>query len=118
MTEEMKIVTLKMTAEEAEALTQYLMDHDIDNRSDFIREAIRTYMVGASETNETGEDGIYVRLNGIQLQTIENMRRDGTIFDAESYIRKLVENDLIPQEAVQDSKMRAFRAAQQAARNQ
>lgn len=94
-----------------------MSDNEIENRSDFIRAAIHGYIAHAKDSSGgVQDDGVFIRLNGVQLQTLENMRKDGTIYDAESYIRALVLDDLVPVESIEDSKNRAFKAAQQSSR--
>ena len=65
---------------------------------------------------EAGEDGIYVRLSEVLIQAMENLKKEGVIFDEESYIRQLVMSDLIPQESLENTKTNAFKAAQEASR--
>lgn len=109
-------ITLRVSPEELQALEDYMAANDIDNRSDFIRDMIRDKIAGKAQTAEAGDNAVVVRLSPVVLQTIENMKADGTIFDAESYIRQLIMTDIIPKEAVEDSKARAFGAAQQSSR--
>ncbi len=110
-------ITLRVSPEDIQLMEDFMSEHEIGNRSDFIRDAIRGYIANSRTSPEMDADGIYVRLTGVQLQTLENMRKDGTIYDAESYIRQLVAVDIIPKEALEDSKARSFKAAQQSSRN-
>ena len=117
MSEEPKLLTLKMPPEELDVLSKYLEDHDIDNRSEFIRRCIKKTIEGVKETGPE-EDGILkLRMNPILLMTLDNMVKDGVIYDKESYVRSLVERDVIPAEVMDDSKVRAFKSAQSADRN-
>lgn len=110
-------ISIRLSNEDIQDMEDFMSDNEIENRSDFIREAIHGYIAHARASPEGPQgDGVFVRLNEVQLQTLENMRRDGTIYDAESYIRALVLADLVPKESVEDSKVRAFKAAQQASR--
>lgn len=109
-------ISLRLSTDDNQLLENYMADHGIENRSVFIRDLIRDTVTGAKTKVEEGEDGIYVRLNQVQLQTLENMKEDGTIFDAESYIRQLIMSDIVPKDSLEDSKSRAFKAAQQASR--
>ena len=56
------------------------------------------------------------RLRLTQACTLANMKADGTIYDEESYIRQLVMTEVIPKVSMEDSKSRAFAAAQQSSR--
>ncbi len=116
MTDELKLITLKMPADEVEALQRFLMDNDLDNRSEVIRRAITSYISGKPAA-AADEDGIFVRLNPVLLLALDNMVRDGTIYDAESFIRTLVEKEIIPEDLLADSKARAFHSAQTSFRN-
>ena len=117
MAEDLKLITLKMPAEEVEALQRFLMDNDLDNRSEVIRRAITNYIAGKDRGETKEEDGIFVRLNPVLLLAMENMVKDGTIYDAESFIRALVEKEIIPADVMDDSKARAFTNAQSSFRN-
>ncbi len=117
MTDELKLITLKMPADEVEALQRFLMDNDLDNRSEVIRRAITNYISGKGAAVTGEEDGIFVRLNPVLLLALDNMVRDGTIYDAESFIRTLVEKEIIPEDILADSKARAFHSAQTSFRN-
>jgi len=119
MNDELKLITLKMPVGEIEALSQYLMEHDIDNRSEFIRRCIgKTIEETTTEGKTSEEDGILaVHLNPVLLMTLDNMVKDGVIYDKESYVRSLVEKDIIPADIMDDSKARSFRSAQSSNRN-
>lgn len=91
MAEDLKLITLKMPVDEVQALQDFLTDNDLDNRSEVIRRAITSYIEGGAKAKRPSE-GIFVRLNPVLLLAMENMEKDGAIFDAESYIRNLVEN--------------------------
>ena len=119
MNDELKLITLKMPVSEIESLSEYLMDHDIDNRSEFIRRCIaKTIEETTTEGTTSEEDGILaVHLNPVLLMTLDNMVKDGVIYDKESYVRSLVEKDIIPADIMDDSKARSFRSAQSSNRN-
>lgn len=116
MAEELKLITLKMPVEEIQALQDFLTDNDLDNRSEVIRRAITNYISGG-EKEKKSEEGIFVRLNPVLLLAMQNMEKDGTIYNAESYIRALVEKEIVPAEVLEDSKVRSFRNAQVSFRN-
>lgn len=109
-------ITIRISNEDLQAMEDFMSANDIDNRSDFIRDAIRGHIANNMKTAETGDNTVVVRLSPVVIQTLENMKADGTIFDAESYVRQLIMTDIIPKDAIEDSKARAFGAAQQASR--
>ena len=118
MVDEGTKITIRVSNEDIQMMEDFMADHEIENRSDFIRDAIRGYIANSRSGGKIESDSIVVRLNPVVLQTLENMKADGTIFDEESFIRELVNAEVIPKEAVEDSKARAFRAAQQSSRMQ
>jgi len=109
-------ITIRISNTDIQLMEDYMSEHEIENRSDFVRDAIRGFIASTKNSAEAGEDGIYVHLSGVQMQALENMKKDGTIFDGESYIRQLVLSDMIPKDSMDDSKARAFKAAQQLSR--
>ncbi|MCQ2070208.1 MAG: ribbon-helix-helix domain-containing protein [archaeon] len=115
MTDEGVKITVRLSPAENQLLEDFIADHDIDNRSDVIREAIKAF-ISEKEPNNGDGDGVFVRFTPIVLQAMENLRREGVVFDAESYVRQLVLSDLIPEEAIRASKERAFTDAQRASR--
>ena len=89
-----------MGTEELQALEDFMGERDLENKSVFIREAIKRYM----ETYDSpagqmpSEGGIFVRLSDIHLE--------------EEFIRRCVLDKIVPktveEEAIEDS----FRTAQ------
>ncbi|MGI6009771.1 MAG: ribbon-helix-helix domain-containing protein [Methanomethylophilus sp.] len=111
--EKTTLISLRLTDEDIAILNRYMSEKGIDSRSEAIRSAIRN--VGAESEVKQGEDGIYVRLNQIQLLTLDNMKKQGIIYDEESYIRQLVIEQIVPKDAKESSTADAFKAAQQKA---
>ena len=109
-------ITIRVSSEDIQLMEDFMSDNGIATRSDFIRDAIRGYIENSKVSGEAVGDGVFIHLGEVQLQTLENMRKDGTIYDAESYIRDLVLADIVPKDSMEDSKSRAFKAAQQASR--
>jgi metal-responsive CopG/Arc/MetJ family transcriptional regulator len=117
MTDDGTKITIRIRPDDIQRMEDFMAEHDIGNRSDFIRDAISGYIEQKSKKPlEESDGGIFVRLSEVQLGTLENMRDDGAIYDVESYVRNLIVSDIIPKECIEDSKVRAFKAAQQAAR--
>ncbi len=110
-------VSVRLSSEDMQLIQDFMDEHDLDvTTSSFIRDAIRGYIADKKAPAEGGEDGIYVRLSEVLIQAMENLKKEGVIFDEESYIRQLIMSDLIPKESLDTSKANAFKAAQDASR--
>jgi len=108
-------ITIRVSNEDIQAMEDYMDAHSIDNRSDLIREMIRSYTSGKTVAKDD-DNTIVLHLSPVVMQTLANMKADGTIYDEESYIRQLVMTEVIPKVSMEDSKSRAFAAAQQSSR--
>lgn len=109
-------ITIRMSEADIQLMEDFMSEHDLENRSDFVRDAIREYIASNRAESQSDNDAVVVHLNPVVLQTLDNMRADGTIFDAESFVRELINAAVIPKEALEDSRTRAFKAAQQSSR--
>ena len=116
MVDEGTKITIRMSNADIQLMEDFMSDHDLENRSVFIRDAIREYSANNKTEAQSDDNSVTVRLNPVVLQTLENMRADGTIYDSESFIRELINTAVIPKEAIDDSRARAFKAAQQSSR--
>lgn len=117
MVDENAKITVRMTYEDIQLMEDFMSDNGIENRSDFIRDAIRGYIANTRTPGEAEDNAILVHLNPVVLQALENMTRDGTAYSVEDYIRQLVNADIVPKDALEDSKARSFKAAQQSFRD-
>lgn len=118
MSEEGNKVTIRMGPSEIQMMEDYMADHEIGNRSDFIRDAISGY-IKAQESLVSGgasQGGIFVRLNEVQMATLEILKQDGICFDIEEFARECILNRIIPAESREDSVVRAFKTAQLASK--
>ncbi|MDR0523578.1 MAG: ribbon-helix-helix domain-containing protein [Candidatus Methanoplasma sp.] len=113
-------VTFRMELDEIREMQDYLISHDIDNRSDFIRDAIKLYikserngMLGAG----TAGDGIFVNLTELQRGIIEKLVQDGISTSVEEFARKCVLEKIIPEGLEKEAIGNAFREAYAASRN-
>ena len=110
-------ISVRLSSEDMQLIQDFMEENDLDvTISSFIRDAIRGYIADKKVPAEAGEDGIYVRRSEVLIQAMENLKKEGMIFDEESYIRQLVMSDLIPQESLENTKTNAFKAAQEASR--
>ena len=116
MVDEGTKITIRMSNADIQLMEDFMSDHDLENRSVFIRDAIREYIANNKAEAQSDDNSVTVRLNPVVLQTLENMRADGTIYDSESFIWELINTAVIPKEAIDDSRARAFKAAQQSSR--
>ncbi len=113
MSDEGTKITIRMGPEEIQEMEDFMADHDIGNRSDFIRDAIKGYIASLrSDKPANAEGGIFVRLNDVQLDTLEGLVETGIALSSEEFIRKCVLDKIIPETVEQDAIENAFRAAQ------
>ena len=106
-------VTIRMGPEEIQMMEDFMADHDIGNRSDFIRDAIKGYIASVKAGQpQNAESGIFVRFNDVQLDTLEALVQTGISVSAEEYIRKCVLDKIVPKTVEDDAIENAFRAAQ------
>ena len=113
MSEEGTKVTIRMGPEEIQMMEDFMADHDIGNRSDFIRDAIKGYIESVkADHSEKTEGGIFVRLNDIQMDTLDALVQTGIAVSGEEYIRKCVLDKIIPKSIEDDAIENAFKAAQ------
>jgi len=117
MSEEGTKITIRMNSEEIQKMEDFMSDHDIGNRSDFIRDAICGYIESKTQVSGAGlEGGIFVRLNEVQMETLKGMVCDGTCYSEEEFIRTCVLKEIVPEEILRDSVLRSVKAAQLASR--
>ena len=113
MSDEGTKITIRMGSEEIQMMEDFMSDHDIGNRSDFIRDAIKGYIASTKAGQPmNAEGGIFVRLNDVQMDTLEALVQTGIAVSAEEYIRKCVLDKIIPKNIEDDAIENAFRAAQ------
>ena len=117
MTDELKVITIKMPASELDNLQTYLTDNDLDNRSEVIRKAIKLYIEDENARAEEEKNGVFVHLNPVFMSVFEKLVSSGLTNDAETYVRSLIEKDLIPEDIKADVKEKAFKDAMALFRN-
>ncbi len=117
MTDDGTKVTLRMGPEEIQMMEDFMDEHDIGNRSDFIRDAIRGYI--ASQRNggsfDASESGLFVRFSELQMNALGNLVKLGICLDEEEFVRKCTLDKIVPANVVEESIENAFRAAQNSA---
>lgn len=113
MTDDGTKVTLRMGPEEIQMMEDFMDEHDIENRSIFIRDAIRGYI--ASQKGNSGSasgSGIFVRFSDLQLNALQNLVQLGICLDEEEFVRKCVLDRIIPADVQEEAYADSFRAAQ------
>jgi Arc/MetJ-type ribon-helix-helix transcriptional regulator len=106
-------ITIRMGPEEIQSMEDFMADHDIGNRSDFIRDAIKGYMASVKAGQpQSAEGGIFVRLSDVQLETLDALVQTGIAVSGEEFIRKCLLEKIIPKSVEDESIENAFRAAQ------
>jgi len=106
-------ITIRMGPEDIQMMEDFMADHDIGNRSDFIRDAIKGHMAAINAGQpRTAEGGIFVRLSDIQLDTLNGLVQTGIAVSGEEYIRKCLLEKIVPKSIEDESIENAFRAAQ------
>lgn len=116
MVDEGTKITIRVSNDDIQLMEDFMAEHGIENRSDFIRDAIRGFIASSRAPEDSENNCIVVPLNPVVIQALENLKTEGVIHDEASYIREIVNADIIPKEAIEESKARAFRAAQQSSR--
>lgn len=108
-------ITLRMGTDEAQALEDFLGERDIDNKSDFIREAIKWYMehYDAIDAMAAPEGGIFVRLSEMQMDVLNQLVQRGICLNGEEFIRRCVMEKIVPKTVEEEAYADSFRAAQQ-----
>ena len=114
MTDDGTKVTLRMTAEDIQMMEDFMDEHDIGNRSDFIRDAIRSYIASQrlSDDQKASVGGIFVRFSDLHMDAIRGLVSLGMGIDEEEYVRKCVLDTIIPKTALDEAVENAFRNAQ------
>lgn len=113
MADEGTKVTLRMGPEEIQMMEDYMAEHDVGTRSDFIRDAIKCYVsIKNMDGNTASGSGIFVRFSDFQLDVLHNLVESGLQIDEEAYVRKCVLDKIIPESYEDDVIANAVRTAQ------
>ncbi len=113
MTDDGTKVTIRMGPEEIQMMEDFMADHDIGNRSDFIRDAIKGYIASMKAgTPGKAEGGIFVRLSDVQMDTLSALVQTGVTVSEEEFIRKCLLDKIVTKDLETEAIENAFRAAQ------
>ncbi len=114
MTDDGTRVTLRMGPEEIQMMEDFMDEHDIGNRSDFIRDAIRGYInscrVGGPSA--TSGSGIFVRFSDLQMDALQGLVQRGICLNEEEFVRKCVLDKIVPATVTEEAYADSFRTAQ------
>ncbi len=113
MTDEGTKITLRVGPDEIQQMEDFMAEHDIGNRSDFIRDAIKGYIALKTNggTGDASDSGVYVRFNEQQMRMIENHVAMGEAYDAEDYVRSCTVREMITPEIKAEIAAKAYRDA-------
>lgn len=107
-------VTLRMGPEEIQMMEDFMDEHDIGNRSDFIRDAIRGYIASQKAGNPdcASEGGIFVRFSELQMDALQGIVQRGISLNEEEFVRKCVLEKIVPATVAEEAYADSFRTAQ------
>ncbi len=114
MTDDGIKITLRMGTEELQALEDFMGERDLENKSVFIREAIKRYM----ETYDSpagqvpSEGGIFVRLSDLHMDALNQLVQRGICLNEEEFIRRCVLEKIVPKTIEEEALSDSFRTAQ------
>ena len=99
MTDDGKIVSLRMGTEELQMMDDFLEGHpELGGRSLFIRTAIRQYIDRDADVPVTSrKNEVAVRLSAAELETIDSMVDDGAYIDRSDAIRSMMRSMMVNQ---------------------
>lgn len=104
-------VTIRISPEDLNLLEDYMAEHGIENRSDCIREAIKS-LVEKDNVEDCSQTGLFVHLNEIQKATLKGLVDLGIAVSEEEFVRRVLLEKIIPANEVESAISNAFRLAQ------
>ncbi len=119
MTDDGLKITIRVSPEEIQLIENYMYQFNVENRSDFIRDAIKGYInlrrneMDAPGMTENG--GIFVHFSDLQLGTLANLTKMGICLSEEEFIRKCVLDRILPKDAENKAIDEAYASAQDSA---
>ena len=113
MTDDNKIVSLRMGEDEIQMMDEFLKGHpELGGRSLFIRTAIRQYIDRDADVQRTSnKNEVAVRLSAVELETIDSMIDDGTYIDRADAIRNLMRSVMVDKAKVAELVQSKYEAA-------
>ena len=113
MTDDGKIVSIRMGTEDLQAMDDFLDGHpELGGRSLFIRTAIRQYIDRDADVPRTGsKNTVEVRLSSAELETIDSMVDDGTYIDRSDAIRNMMRSMMVKNATITELVQSKYEAA-------
>lgn len=113
MTDDGIKITVRMGTEDFQAMDAFMVDHDLENKSIFVRDAIRAYMESYdSRDQKTSEGGIFVRFSDLHMDALEQLVQRGICLDEEEFVRRCVLEKIVPKAIEEEAYADSFRTAQ------
>lgn len=114
MTDDGIKITLRMGTEELQALEDFMGERDLENKSVFIREAIKRYMetYDSPAGQVSSESGIFVRFSELHMDALNQIVQRGISLNEEEFVRKCVLDRIVPKTIEEDALSESFRTAQ------
>ena len=113
MTDEGTKVTLRMGPEVIQMMEDFMDEHDIGNRSDFIRDAIKGYIDSQRNGGFVASgSGIFVRFSDLQMDALQGLVQRGICLSEEEFVRKCVLDRIVPATVEEEAVADSFRTAQ------
>ncbi len=113
MTDEGTKVTLRMGPEEIQMMEDFMDEHDIGNRSDFIRDAIRGYIASQNAPGHVAQEGgIFVRFSDLHMDALAGLVQRGICLDEEEFVRRCVLEKIVSKTVEEEAFNDSFRTAQ------
>lgn len=113
MTDEGTKVTLRMGPEVIQMMEDFMDEHDIGNRSDFIRDAIKGYIDSQRNGGSVASgSGIFVRFSDLQMDALQGLVQRGICLSEEEFVRKCVLDRIVPATVEEEAVADSFRTAQ------
>ncbi len=114
MTDDGIKITLRMGTEELQALEDFMGERDLENKSVFIREAIKRYMetYDSPAGQVSSESGIFVRFSELHMDALSQIVQRGISLNEEEFVRKCVLDRIVPKTIEEDALSESFRTAQ------
>ena len=111
MSDEATKVTIRMGPEVIQAMEDFMSDHGIENRSDFIRDAISGYIASQENGGAVETGGIFVRFSDTQMIALREIAQHGLSLDIEEFIRSCVLREIVPEDYRRKAYTDAFEKA-------
>ena len=112
MSDDGKIISLRMGTEDVQMMDEFLEGHpELGGRSLFIRTAVRQYIDRDADVRTTNKNEVAVRLSAAELETIDSMVDDGTYIDRADAIRNMMRSMMVNESKIAELAQSKYQAA-------